>query len=241
MDLTPLAVPSLKDVFVERFEELILSGELAIGQRLPSERELAVQLGVSRPVVHAGLAELESRGLVTVRPRARAVVADYRRGGSLALLTSLVNHQRGDVNPALLVGMLDMRRLVETETTRCAALHRTTEDLSRLEALIGAEGEAPPGDVVQVTDLDFEVHHTVALASGNPIYPLLIKSFEPAYKTFSGQFFSEPSVVSVVVEFHGQLLRCIEARDADGAVNVMEQLLDHGQRVLAEVLQRRSS
>lgn len=241
MDLTPLAVPSLKDVFVERFEGLILSGELAIGQRLPSERELALQLGVSRPVVHAGLAQLEARGLVTVRPRARAEVADYRRCGSLSLLTSLVNHQRVDVDPTLLQGMLEMRRLVETETARCAALHRTAEDVRRLETLIEAEREAPSRDVVQVTDLDFEVHHTVALASGNPVYPLLIKSFEPAYKNFSGQFFSEPSVASLVVEFHGQLLRCIEARDADGAVNVMEQLLDHGQRVLAEVIQHRSS
>ena len=66
--LTPIKTESLKDVFVLRFEELILSGKFGIGQKLPSERELALQLGVSRPVVHEGLVELSSRGLVTLTP-----------------------------------------------------------------------------------------------------------------------------------------------------------------------------
>ena len=58
--LEPIKTDSLKDVFVIRFEELILSGKVKIGQKLPSERELALQLGVSRPVVHEGLVELAS-------------------------------------------------------------------------------------------------------------------------------------------------------------------------------------
>lgn len=236
--LLPLQAPSLKDVFVERFEGLILSGQVDVGQRLPSERDLATQLGVSRPVVHAGLAELEARGLVTVRPRARAVVNDYRRSGSLALLTSLINYQRGEIDPSLLVGMLDMRKLVETETARCAARQRTAEDLGRLGDLLAAERAADPTDTAAVTDLDFELHHAVALASGNPVYPLLIKSFEPAYKNFSGQFFAVPAVVAVVVEYHERLLECIDARDESGAAGVMDQLLQHGQVVLADVMSR---
>ncbi len=50
--LKPIKTESLKEVFVARFEDLILSGKLSIGQKLPSERELAMQLNVSRPVVH---------------------------------------------------------------------------------------------------------------------------------------------------------------------------------------------
>ena len=59
--LKPLKAESLKEVFISRFEDLILTGKLAIGQRLPPERELAVQLGVSRPVVHEGLLDLQLR------------------------------------------------------------------------------------------------------------------------------------------------------------------------------------
>ncbi len=47
--LKPIRTASLKDVFINRFEKLILSGTFPVGQKLPSERELALQLGVSRP------------------------------------------------------------------------------------------------------------------------------------------------------------------------------------------------
>ena len=53
--LKPIRKDSLKDVFIKRFEDLILSGTFPVGQKLPSERELALQLSVSRPVVHEGL------------------------------------------------------------------------------------------------------------------------------------------------------------------------------------------
>jgi GntR family transcriptional regulator, transcriptional repressor for pyruvate dehydrogenase complex len=76
----------IKDVFVLRFEELILSGKIKIGQKLPSERELALQLRVGRPVVYEGMVELASRGLVSIKPRFGAIVNDYRKEGSLTVL-----------------------------------------------------------------------------------------------------------------------------------------------------------
>ena len=97
--LQPLRAASLKDVFIERLEELILSGKVSMGEKLPSERALALQLGVSRPVVHSGLVELAARGLVTLTPRVGAVVNDYRRQGSLALLNSLISYRRGALDP----------------------------------------------------------------------------------------------------------------------------------------------
>ena len=93
--LRPIRKESLKDVFVARFEKLILSGKLSIGEKLPSERELALRLGVSRPVVHDGLMDLVSKGLVSMKPRVGTVVNDYRKEGSLSMLTSLVNYQNG--------------------------------------------------------------------------------------------------------------------------------------------------
>ncbi|MDD5712041.1 MAG: GntR family transcriptional regulator, partial [Smithellaceae bacterium] len=123
--LTPLKTESLKEVFISRFEGLILSGKFSIGQKLPSERELALQLGVSRPVVHEGLVDLASKGLVTLKPRAGAVVSDYRREGSITLLNSLLNYHQGRLSPEILKGMVDMRRLLETETARLAAVNRT--------------------------------------------------------------------------------------------------------------------
>ncbi len=234
--LTPLRAPSLKEVFVDRFERLILSGELAIGQRLPSERELAAQLGVSRPVVHEGLAELAARGLVTLRPRVGCTVNDYRTEGSLALLTSLINYRDGQLDPSLLRGMLDLRRLLEVETARLAALHRNDGDLAELERIVTREEAAAAGADEDVVSLDFAFHHRVALACGNPIYPLFLRSCEPAYTTLTGRFFELPRVRTVVAGYHRELLDLFTARDAEGAAGTMERMLEHGEAVLRDIL-----
>jgi DNA-binding FadR family transcriptional regulator len=231
--LKPLRATSLKEIFIERFEELILSGELAIGEQLPSERELADQLGISRPVVHEGLVELANRGLVALRPRVGATVSDYRRQGSLSLLESLLGRGSGRFDPALQQSLLNLRRLVETDAALRAARHRSQEELRELEGLVARElRAADSGDRVAIVALDFELHHRVALASGDPVYPMLLKSCEPAYKNLSGQFFRRPAVVPVVHGLHRELVAAIAAGDGDAARWVMERLLDHGQTEL---------
>lgn len=230
--LKPLRSQSLKEIFISRFEEMILSGQLGIGQRLPPERELAKQLKVSRPVVHEGLLELSARGLVKIKPRHGAFVCDYRRDGSLSVLSSLLNYAQGALEAGLLAGLLDLRRLVETETSSLAARNRSAEDLAKFGDLLGRESRADARDVARVSDLDFEFHHQVCLASGNPIYPMLIKSFEPAYKNLTRQFFAVDGTAKLVFGFHSDLVRAIEAKDTARAGAVMSELLDHGRRVL---------
>ena len=89
----PLKPASLKEEFVLYMEELILGGSMKPGERLPPERELAKKFKVSRPVVHEGLRTLETRGLVTLRPRHGVVINDYRKEGTLDLLLSLIKGQ----------------------------------------------------------------------------------------------------------------------------------------------------
>ncbi|HWQ21252.1 MAG TPA: FCD domain-containing protein [Clostridia bacterium] len=227
----PVAV-SPKREFIGCFEGLILSGTIAMGERLPPERSIAAQLGVSRPVVHEGLLELASRGLVTIRPRHGAVVNDYRTQGSVTMLASLVAYQRGELEPSLAAGLIDMRRLFETETARRAALNRTDEQIGSLRLLVEREKAAAEGDIAEVTRLDFQVHHEIALASGNPVYAMLMKSFEPAYTNLSGRFFAVPGMARGVVKGHEALVQLIEQRDAEGAVSVMRSLLEQGAKVL---------
>ncbi len=233
--LEPISSPSLKAVFIQRLEELILSGQLPIGEKLPPERVLAQQLGVSRPVVHEGLVELAARGLVTMTPRVGTVVNDYRRQGSLALLSSLVGYGQGALDPALLAGLLDLRRLVESESARLAARERTDDDLAELREIAAAEDRVDGDDVEAVVALDFDFHHRVALASANPMYPMLMKSFEPAAKNLTRQFFARRSVVEIVFGLHKQLLAAVEGRDEEAAAAVMGKLLDHGREVIQDV------
>ena len=234
--LQPLRANSLKDVFIERFKELIISGRVAMGQRLPSERALALQLGVSRPVVHEGLVELAARGLVAMKPRVGAVVSDYRRHGSLAVLDSLISYQRGAVDGGLLDGLLSARRLVEAETARLAARKRTTDNLNELGQILAREAQVDERDVSALVDVDFDFHHCVALASGNPIYPMLVKSFEPAAKSLAGQFFAGKAVSATVFGFHRNLVDAVASGDEDRAAAIMVELLCHGRTVLRKAL-----
>ena len=89
--LTPLESESLKDQCVDRLEELIITGVFAIGDRLPAERDLAKQLGISRPVLHEALVDLAAKGLVTQTPRLGSVVNDFREDVTLKPLKTLLS------------------------------------------------------------------------------------------------------------------------------------------------------
>jgi len=226
--LKPLHTESLKDTFIKRFEELILSGAFPIGQRLPSERELALQLNVSRPVVHEGLVDLAAKGLVTLTPRVGTIVNDYRKEGSLALLTSLVNYHQGNLERGLLTSLLDMRLLFEVETARLAARHRTPDQLKSFRGLLQKEAAVNHLNSAEISELDFDFHHLLALSSGNNIYPLLLNSFKECYLNLAGQFFSDPGVVPEVFAFHQEMVVALTDKNERKAARIMRGMLEHG-------------
>ncbi len=236
--IEPIKTDSLKDVFVLRFEELILSGKLKIGQKLPSERELALQLRVSRPVVHEGLVELASRGLISLKPRFGAMVNDYRKEGSITLLSSLVQYQKGKLEPELMESLLQMRMLLEPSFARFAAENRTEEQIREFYEILKKEESTDYKHIQTITDLDFEFHLLVAMASGNAVYPLLLNSFRQIYTNLSGQFFLDSQVIRVVHKYHRDMVQSLEIKDGKKAVSVMKAILQHGEKHLRKMINR---
>lgn len=234
--MEPLRTDSLKDVFVLRFEELILSGKIKIGQKLPSERELALQLGVSRPVVHEGLVALAARGLVSLKPRIGATVNDYRREGSITLLSSLIQYQKGGLEPELMESLLELRQLIEPAFAGLAAENRTAGQMAEFHALLEKEASTDRRDIQKITDCDFDFHLLVAMASGNTVYPLLMNSFRPIYTNLSGQFFKDPDVAAVVHGFHREMVKAIETGNKKKAIAGMKKILRHGETHLRQMI-----
>ncbi|HRS83857.1 MAG TPA: FadR/GntR family transcriptional regulator [Smithellaceae bacterium] len=234
----PIRTDSLKEIFVLRFEELILSGKIKIGEKLPPERELALQLGVSRPVVHEGLVELASRGLVSLRPRFGATVNDYRKEGSIALMASLIQYQKGKLEPELLESLLQIRMMLEPPFAKLAARNRTPEHLRELRAVLEKETTADRRSVQALTDLDFEFHLLIALASGNRVYPLLLNSFRSVYTNLSGQFFRNTKVTDAVLGYHGKMVNAVESGNETKAASVMKAILNHGEKHLRETIRQ---
>lgn len=235
--LKPITTESLKDVFVSQFEELILSGKFSIGETLPSERELAAQLKVSRPVVHEGLIELALRGLVSIRPRSGTVVNDFRKQASIPLLLSLLNYH-GTLDPKIQQDILGMRLLFENEMVRLCARNRQPENLTQLEEIIRKEKSIDRNRYKEVAELDYKFHQEIALASGNFIYSLLLNSFREIYLHLSTLFFSNPDVCTVVFDSHEKLVEAVSKQDEKGAVLIMTKLLNHGAEYLKIMIRK---
>jgi GntR family transcriptional repressor for pyruvate dehydrogenase complex len=231
----PLKVQSLKEACIRRMEELVLSGELKIGERLPAERDLAARIGVSRPVLHEALVDLNAKGLVEILPRRGVFVSDYRRSGSMTILSSLLAYRDGNLDPSVTQSLIDMRLVVEKETARQAALHRTKEQLTEFHELLIEEANFACRGPQSLTDLDFKFHLLIAIASGNIVYPLIINSFKDVYTSLTGRFFSMyygTPIIEAVKQFHIQLMEAIDLQKADQAAHIMTLMLKHGEAYL---------
>jgi len=235
-NFSPILPRSLKDEFIERFEALILSGKFRPGDRVPSERDLGALFGISRPVVHEGLRTLESRGLVTIESRKGVRVNDYRREGSIEMLLSILNFTGGKLSPSLFNGVLEMRLLFEVETAGLAAKRRSQENLAELRASLERERVPGPMAARAVADIDYAFHISIAIASGNEIYPLLMNSFRRIYQDILEAFYADESVVGPVFAFHSRIVEAIERRDEAGARTAMLELLRFSEANLRRIL-----
>ncbi len=233
---SPLSPRSLKDEFIERFEALILSGKFSPGEWVPSERDLGVLFGISRPVVHEGLRTLESRGLVTIESRRGVRVNDYRREGSIEMLLSILNYAGGKLSPSLFDGVLEMRLLFEVETARLAARRRTDVHVAELRATIEREHSIVSLNPRDVSDIDYSFHISIAIASGNEIYPLLLNSFKRFYRDILETFYADTSVVRPIFSYHERIVETIAAGDEDAARDAMLELLKFSERNLRRIL-----
>ena len=135
MEFEKLVSPSLKDLFITHVEAMILSGELPVGQQLPPERQLAQSMGVSRAVVNSGVAELERRGFLEVRPRVGTFVTDYRRAGTLDTLKSIMTYNRGRLrNEEMDVDSLatEVKRPTELIASCRERLHKAETEVAKI-------------------------------------------------------------------------------------------------------------
>ncbi len=251
----PLNSKNRKQDFIDWFEGLILSGRYEAGQKLPSERELADSLNVSRPVVHDALNELAARGLVRVEPRRGVFAVDWRREGSAEMLISIMKYSGAEepggnksaqtglsafeadkVSPQLLESFLEARVYFETELARLAACRRTEESLNELERTLAKEALADRKDPHKITELDYEFHLNIAIASGNVFYPLLMNSLKRIYENILDRFYTDETVIPTVFRLHKSLVAAIGAQNEKEAGAIMNKILEYGESNLRRIL-----
>jgi GntR family transcriptional repressor for pyruvate dehydrogenase complex len=175
MEFKKLNAPSLRELFVNELQNMILSGKLEIGSKLPPERELAESMKVSRAVINSGIAELEKKGFLVVRPRIGTFVADYHRDGSLDTLVAIMNYNGGVLKNREVKSVLETRIMFMVEATRFAIDRASDEELLGLQEYVYQMENCT--DPEKTASLIFEFSHEIAYISGNTLLPLFFISF----------------------------------------------------------------
>ncbi|TDE55804.1 FadR family transcriptional regulator [Nonomuraea mesophila] len=201
---------------VERLRSRILAGEIAPGQKLPTESSLVEEFGVSRTVVREAISRLQAAGLVETFQGRGSFVLDVPAPAPFSVETSRVRTHR-DV-----LDMIDFRIGVESESAGLAAERRTDLQLKAIErALVDLGSSAGhPGHAVEA---DFRFHLKVALASGNRFYSDLLASIGPMMimlprtRLAHGYTVSDATHLTRVTLEHENVYRAVADQDAAAA------------------------
>jgi DNA-binding FadR family transcriptional regulator len=213
-----LTAPTLKSLFVQELEGMILSGELAIGQKLPPERELAQKMQISRSVVNDGIAEMARRGFLEISPRQGTVVADFHRNGTLDILVSIMSYNGGQLPREEIRSILEMRGVLMAFALESAIPLMNEEQLNQLRAQ--SESFAAAKGAEEAAQRIYEFDHMLSGFSNNTLLPLFFCSFQTPIKELWRRYVSRNGV-AILKKRNDELLDCIARKDVPAAKKVI--------------------
>ncbi|MDH0342492.1 FCD domain-containing protein [Chromobacterium haemolyticum] len=221
-----LNIPKLSDVIVEQLEKRILDGVLKPGDRLPPERQLAEEFGVSRPSLREAIQQLASRGLLSSRQGGGTWVTDRLETAFSDPWEKLLN-QHQDLHGDL----LEFRRVLEGAAARGAASRATPADLLRLEHCVSQLQDAyDGGDLTQQAQADVRFHQAVAEASHNVLFAhlsgSLLAMLHRHVKDNIADLFAVGEVADALRAQHLAIWEAIRDKRPDAAQQAVEQHLD---------------
>ena len=220
MEFKKLAAPSLKELFITEIQNMILSGKLEIGEQLPPERELAESMHVSRAVVNSGIATLEKKGFLDVRPRIGNFVADYRRNGTLETLVAIMHYNGGMLRDNEVKSILEVRVIIMCLAAKLIIEQASDEEIKTLKPYL--EELKVCTNPEKTADLMFAFSHELAFVSGNTLLPLLCASFKDLVISLWFRY-AKKYGCERLYESALHIYDYIVAKDAKGACNFIEK------------------
>jgi GntR family transcriptional regulator, transcriptional repressor for pyruvate dehydrogenase complex len=191
-------------------EGMIGDGSIGGGERLPPERELAQQLGVSRTSLREALHELELKGLIDRRPGRGTVVV---QGRGETLLGHMHAAERG------LREVMDLRAVIEPSIAERAAQRATADDLEVLRGVL--DEMRAETSVARTAQLDIEFHAAIARASHNPLLVKLMRFASEEIDEGRRRRAHTKRRRERTIEAHEEIVERICARDPEGAAAAM--------------------
>lgn len=221
-----LSVPDRLSIDLER---LILDGTLPPGERLPSERELAEMLKVSRVSIRQALRELENHGLIDRRPGRGTIV--LAPGNHLGDVTGIISRALGEVPGGQeLHHVMELRAILEPPIARITAGRATSRDISQLRGLvIEMESDVSP---TRYVELDKAFHQAIAQYTHNPLLASLNEQIMGLISPSRAKVLQTKSRRAESSAAHRRIFEAIEAGDGELAA---QAALNHVRAISEEI------
>jgi len=222
-DIGGAKTTGLVERVIDYLRDHVASEQLRPGAKLPSEMTISVTLGVSRPVVREAMRALAATGLVEMAAGKRATIVSVDG----EMISRVIKN-------AVLIGqaeardILEMRRGIEIAMVALAAERRSNEEAAELGAII-SEMADHLGNAERYSSLDLKLHMTLARATANPLYPLLIEAFRQLIEAsmLAGiERWSATPELKRVQDLHEDIVREVLAGDPAAAAAAMAQHFD---------------
>jgi GntR family transcriptional repressor for pyruvate dehydrogenase complex len=227
IDVTPINAKRIYQSVIEQFIDMIKTGKLQVGQKLPSERTLAEMFTVSRASIREAFRAMEIIGLIEVKPGGGSYVTDLNIANFFNTIAPLFIK-----NESMEDELLDFRKMLELEAVKIAATKASPENLLPLtEAIELMKKSIENDDLESGSEADIMFHKTIFKLTDNYI---LIKSSELiAYILESSVKFNRQKILkdtknsNVLLEQHIKIFEAIKENNPDNAVKIMRTHLDY--------------
>ena len=218
--------PTVAEIFESRMQHSILSGELQIGERLPTERVLAEEMGISKSAVHLGMSNLAKSGFIRVDPRQGTYVANWEESGNLNTLIALLKTNVLKLDPQDIHSLIQMREALESEAMKKFVLKCSTADILQLRSFVhdlrNSVHLVPPVKPEDQAELAFRFSHYIFLHSGNMFSTLVLNSFKPFTLRLWEEWIRSIGA-DLASDYLEQTALALKNMDADKAIAIVHQ------------------
>ncbi|HEX3650559.1 MAG TPA: FadR/GntR family transcriptional regulator [Pseudonocardiaceae bacterium] len=198
---------AITDEAIEKIKDMIVTGALRPGDRLPREADLAARLGLSRNSLREAVKALSLIHVLDVRQGDGTYVTSLEPAVLLDTLAFVIDFHRDDN----VLEFLEVRRILEPAATAMAAARMTEADVAGLRALLAELGDEPSVDELVASDLEF--HRRIARGSGNRVLCSLIDGLaEPTLRARIWRGVTQRAAVARTLAEHGAICDAIAAR-----------------------------
>ncbi|MGY3793502.1 FadR/GntR family transcriptional regulator [uncultured Aquimarina sp.] len=207
-----------EEIIISKIRELIVSKQLEPGDKLPAERVLAEQLGVSRNQLRQAIQRLEFYGLVKKYPQSGTRVSNIGVTALNGMMTDILQLQEPDFK-----SLVETRLILETHAVRLAATRRSDEHLKQILAAHEAYSEKAVNGLSAVEE-DLMFHLKLSEASGNSVINSLMLVITPEIIThFVANKVCNKDENYLLIREHQAIIDAIVDRDPDRAVAKLEE------------------